>query len=127
MTFSIKQLLLPVTMLLVAFSGINTNAQQLGPYPPEVAAWDDATKQAQRDAGTKMLADVDAAIKSGQKNIVVPKADYRFDKLLTNRRPMHIMWRDLDGVTIDLQGSTLWFENVRTGIVLANNSNDQSC
>ena len=123
MTFSIKQLLLPVTMLLVAFSGINTNAQQLGPYPPEVAAWDDATKQAQRDAGTKMLADVDAAIKSGQKNIVVPKADYRFDKLLTNRRPMHIMWRDLDGVTIDLQGSTLWFENVRTGIVLANNKN----
>ncbi|MFG0249374.1 MAG: right-handed parallel beta-helix repeat-containing protein [Phycisphaeraceae bacterium JB051] len=110
----------PLMLVLLCSLCLNINA---APYPPEVSKWDDATKQAQRDAGTKLLADIDAAIKRGEKNIVMPKADYRFNKMLKNRRPMHIMWRDLDGVTIDLQGSSLWFENPRTGIVLANNKN----
>lgn len=122
MTNPFKQHMIPVMMLLVALTSITVNAQQkLGPYPPEIAAWDAATKQAQRDAGDKLLVHIDELLKKGEKNIVIPKGDYRFDKLLTDRRPMHVLWADMDGVTIDLSGSTFWFENPRAGIVLARN------
>ncbi|MAX24082.1 MAG: alpha-galactosidase [Phycisphaeraceae bacterium] len=110
----------PLILVLLGSLCLHTNA---APYPPEIAKWDDATKQAQRDSGTKLLADVQAAVKAGEKNIVIPKGDYRFDKLLKDRRPMHVLWSDMEGVTIDLQGSTFWFENPRAGIVLARNKN----
>jgi parallel beta-helix repeat protein len=115
-----KRFTLPFMLAILTSLCINTFA---APFPPEIAKWDDATKQAQRDAGTKLLADVQAAVKAGEKNIVIPKGDYRFDKLLKDRRPMHVLWADMDGVTIDLSGSTFWFENPRAGIVLARNKN----
>jgi parallel beta-helix repeat protein len=110
-------------IMMILGGSLNVTKAQFGPYPPQIAEWDAATKQAQRDAGDKLLADIDAAVKRGDKLITIPKADYRFDKLLKDRRPMHILWHDLDGVTIDLQGSTLWFEHPRAGIVLYNNNN----
>lgn len=122
MSYARLCVLCSLSLALLSFNSRNLSAQA-GPYPPEIAAWDAATKQAQRDAGDKLLADIDAAIKRGDKQITMPKGDYRFNKLLKNPRPMHIMWRDMDGVTIDLQGSTFWFENPRAGIVLANNKN----
>ncbi|MAX24083.1 MAG: alpha-galactosidase [Phycisphaeraceae bacterium] len=93
-----------------------------GPLPTEMAAWDETTKQAQRDAGRKMLAEIDAAVKRGEKQITVAKAHYRFDKTIGDRNPMHILWEDMVGVTLDFSGSTFWFENQATGIFLKHNS-----
>jgi hypothetical protein len=121
MYYAHRLLMLPVCLLILAMTCTQSKAQS-GPYPPTIEAWDAATKQAQRDAGDKLLKDVDAAIKRGDKRITVPKGDYRFDKLLKGPRPIYIVWRDMDGVTIDLQGSTLWFESPSTGIALANNN-----
>ncbi|MFG0249375.1 MAG: right-handed parallel beta-helix repeat-containing protein, partial [Phycisphaeraceae bacterium JB051] len=93
-----------------------------GPLPAEMAAWDEATKQAQREAGQKMLAEIDAAVKRGEKQITIAKAHYRFDKTTGDRKPMHILWEDMQGVTLDFSGSTFWFENQATGIFLKHNT-----
>ncbi len=93
-----------------------------GPLPPEMASWDNATKQAQRDAGQKLLAEIDAAVKRGKKQITIAKGHYRFDKTIGDRKPMHILWEDMQGVSLDFSNSTFWFENQATGIFLKRNS-----
>lgn len=116
MSFVHKLFQFTMSMLLVLATSQTLQAQS---YPSEIAAWSDATKQAQRDAAKKMMADLDTAIKRGDKVIKIPKAHYRFDKLIGGRRPMHIHWRELNSVTLDFQGSTFWYENPRAGIVMS--------
>tara|TARA_Y100001933_G_scaffold260132_1_gene311567 strand:+ start:31643 stop:33487 length:1845 start_codon:yes stop_codon:yes gene_type:complete len=90
--------------------------------PASMASWDDATKQAQRDAGTKLLADIEARISRGEKQITIPTGQYRFNKLIQGRNAKHILWENMQGVTLDFQGSTFWFENPKTGIFLSHNT-----
>jgi parallel beta-helix repeat protein len=111
-----------ITLLLVITGFISMAHAQNSPLPPEMTAWDANTKQAQRDAGTKMLAEIEAAVARGEKNIVIPKGHYRFKKLIEDRYSKHILWENMQGVTLDFQGSTFWFENPQTGIYLTHNS-----
>ncbi|EIP99192.1 hypothetical protein OpiT1DRAFT_03702 [Opitutaceae bacterium TAV1] len=95
-----------------------------GPLPPEMAAWDDAVKEQQREAGKKLLAQIAASVAAGEKDIRVPTAHYRFAEATGKNYPSHIFLpKAMDGVTLDFQGSTLWFETEASGIVLAGAKN----
>ncbi|MDR1281860.1 MAG: right-handed parallel beta-helix repeat-containing protein [Opitutaceae bacterium] len=90
-----------------------------GPFPADIAAWTDATKDQQRDAGRKLLAQIASDIGAGKKDIRIPQAHYRFAENTGGRYPAHIVLpRGMDAVTLDFQGSTLWFETEASGIVL---------
>jgi hypothetical protein len=98
-----------------------------GPLPPEMAAWDGAVKEQQREAGQKLLAQIAASVAAGEKDIRIPTAHYRFAEATGGpggKYPTHIFLpKAMDGVTLDFQGSTLWFETEASGIVLAGAKN----
>lgn len=94
-----------------------------GPLPPEMAAWTEADKQSQRESGDALLEMIDAAVQRGDSLVQIPVGDYRFNRVTADRRPTHILWRNLHDITIDFQGSTLWFETQHSGIVLAGGRN----
>ncbi|XHR31009.1 MAG: right-handed parallel beta-helix repeat-containing protein [Chthoniobacteraceae bacterium] len=96
------------------------SAEEPGPFPAEMVAWSDATKQAQREAGEKLLASLREAAKRGEREVRVPTGNYRFKNNTGGRYPAHIVFgRDFDGMTLDFQGSSLWFETEASGIALA--------
>jgi hypothetical protein len=117
MPYSLFYLLLLLASFLVIQSG---NAE---PFPPEIAAWSDAKKDAQLEAGKKLLVDIEAAVRRGDHYIRVAKGDYRFDTLSEHKYPSHITWTGLKDVTIDFQGSTFWFTEPKTGLKLVNCEN----
>ncbi|RRJ94303.1 right-handed parallel beta-helix repeat-containing protein [Opitutaceae bacterium TAV4] len=101
-----------------------TAAATTGPLPADIAAWTDAIKQQQRDAGKRLLAQIAADVADGKKDIRIPAAHYRFAETTGERYPTHILLpKNMDGVTLDFQGSTLWFETESSGIVLSNARN----
>ncbi|MDP0497640.1 MAG: right-handed parallel beta-helix repeat-containing protein [Verrucomicrobiota bacterium JB024] len=89
------------------------------PYPEPMASWSATDKQMQREAGAAMIEYVESEIANGITDISVPKGDYRFNTLITGLgNPTHVAFQNLDGITIDFQGSTLWLENARSAMVL---------
>ncbi|MDR1284092.1 MAG: right-handed parallel beta-helix repeat-containing protein [Opitutaceae bacterium] len=91
-----------------------------GPLPADMATWSDTTKEQQRDAGKKLLRQIADAVAAGKKDIRVPTAHYRFAETTGERYPTHILLpKAMEGVTLDFQGSTLWFETEASGIVLS--------
>jgi len=93
------------------------------PYPPEIAAWDEATKERQREAGKAIIQKIQDASDAGLHEIIIPTGDYRFAETDGARRPTFIHFRGMIDLTIDFQGSTLWFENEATGIVTSRTEN----
>jgi hypothetical protein len=94
-------------------------ASSSGPLPPEFASWTETEKSAQREAGQAMLHQIQAALEAGEKNIFIPKGHYRFAENSGGRYPTHIsLPKEQDGVTLDFQGSTLWFETSASGLVV---------
>lgn len=83
-------------------------------YPPEIRAWTEPIKQAQRDAGTKLMADLDAALKAGKKEFRIPTGHYRLTLggKPKSGRPRYFEWKDIADFTLDGQGSTLWFDAI---------------
>jgi hypothetical protein len=92
-----------------------------GPYPEAIAEWSDATKAAQRTAGTALLASIASQEASHPTVITVPPGDYRFN-VATGGQPAHINWTNYSNVTINFQGSTLWFETEASAIALADST-----
>ncbi len=88
-----------------------------------MARWTAADKQQQRDAADALLATIDAAVARGDATILIPTGHYRFTKTTTERLPTHIRWSNLRDITLDFQGSTLWFETHCSGIVLTGGRN----
>ncbi|MCZ7648330.1 MAG: right-handed parallel beta-helix repeat-containing protein [Planctomycetota bacterium] len=82
-------------------------------YPPEIAAWTPELKQAQREAGTKLVADLYEALKTGKKSFSIPKGDYRLT-LPPHKgggKPCYLNLQDLDGFTLKGNGATLWLDS----------------
>ena len=73
----------------------------------ETAAWDDATKAAQRDAARKLLADLKRAIGRKDARFVVPPGHYRFEAAA---RP-ELTISDVSNLEIAAAGATFWFES----------------
>lgn len=93
-----------------------------GPYPVEVAQWNDSVKQQQREAGTALMKKLNDAIAAGEKSFTIPGGNYRFDQLLnpTAWNASHLAIRNAQNMVIDAQGSTFWFEKQANGMVLEN-------
>lgn len=103
--------------LFIASSSDAQQASRLGAFPADMAAWTEADKAAQREAGVAMLKQVDDAVARGEKEIKIARGDYRFDKAIPGSWT-HILWRKLENVTIDFQGSNLWMEKQSSAVVL---------
>lgn len=90
--------------------GAASNLQ--APYPESISSWDDTIKNAQREDGRKLLSNLDIAIKNGDKKFVAEKGDYRFGetKPVPGGHMAHIVLEGISDLTIDFNGSTLWFE-----------------
>lgn len=82
-------------------------------YPPEIAAWTDETKKAQRAAGTQLVAALLDAAKSKKREFKIPKGHYRLT-LPPHRgggKPCYVNLEDLADFTIDGGGSTIWLDS----------------
>lgn len=88
-----------------------------GPYPPDIAAWTDADKELQVEAGRRLLGEITEAIARGDKSFTVPTGHYRFTET-EGARPYHIRFEDVSHFTLDGNGSTFWFEKQETAILL---------
>ena len=129
MQHPIKSLLISAALcvfsvLCVAVPAVGQSQEDLTAYPKNIAAWDDATKQQQRDSGEKLIQDLVAAAKSGQKSFIIPKGDYRFQKTTAyGSRRIFILLRDLKDIVIDGSGSTFWFEDADQAIYIGGSRN----
>ncbi|GEM_PF-3626203 len=83
-------------------------------FPPEIRAWTDEVKRAQRDAGARLMRDIENAIKEKKKEFVFPKGDYRLSLKGKARsgKSRYFEWGSVENFTLDGQGSTLWFDTV---------------
>lgn len=91
-----------------------------GPLPPEAESWDGAEIERQRAAGEKLIQLIDTAIENGDAHLSIPKDNYRFaeTRKVGWGGPSHLPLLNPEDITIDFQGSTLWFENGATGIAM---------
>jgi hypothetical protein len=75
--------------------------------PPAIAGsgpgFTDAEKEAQRKAATDLLSALESKIASGEKSIVIPPGDYRFDQR------KGVRFHRIEDVEIDATGATFWF------------------
>ena len=113
--------LLPLLVLALFAASKWSDAQTavLGPYPEDVMSWDATVREAQREAGKRLLEEIDAAVQRGDREILIAKGDYRFSEATgAPSLPAHIIMARYEDVTIDFQGSTLWFETQESGIRL---------
>lgn len=87
-------------------------------YGPEIARWTEEDRHSQRLAGQDMIRMIQNAIDAGQRRIVIPKGHYRFGRTPNPNSPRspHIFFRNVDNLTVDFNGSTLWFESTSTAI-----------
>jgi len=98
--------------------------QTSGPYPTEIAQWTADQKASQREAGKKLLASLQEAARRGEKEVRIPQGEYRFADNTGGKYPTHLRFdKELDGMTLDFQNSTLWFETSASGIVLSRTTN----
>jgi len=104
-----------VACLTLSIVGLSRPTEAEVPYPVDIANWSESTKSAQRSAGNAILAKIQDAADRGLKSLSIPKGDYRFNTAQGNRGA-HIVLKGAHGLTIDFQGSTLWFETESTGI-----------
>lgn len=83
-------------------------------YPPEICAWTDEVKHAQREAGRRLMRQIDTAVKQGKKELTFPRGDYRLTLRENARsgRSRYFDWQGLEDFTLDGQGSTLWFDTL---------------
>jgi hypothetical protein len=65
----------------------------------------------------KLVADIAATAERGDKQISIPKGDYRFD-IPNGPRKVQFLLRGLHDATLDFHGSTLWFETENIGLAL---------
>ena len=92
----------------------------LGPFPAEVNQWDETELQRQRVAGENLIRLIEAAIENGDAHLAIPTDNYRFaeTRKVGWGGPSHLPIMNPKNITIDFQGSTLWFENGATGIAM---------
>ena len=75
-------------------------------YPPEIRAWDQAAKDAQRDAATTLLKQFEQAVTDGAETFTIPPGDYRFGP----QGPQAFKVVGAHDLTIDATGVTFWFD-----------------
>ncbi|MDP0495724.1 MAG: right-handed parallel beta-helix repeat-containing protein [Verrucomicrobiota bacterium JB024] len=89
-----------------------------GPYPAEISAWSEVDKAGQREAGQQLLKDIQAHLAAGDTTIMVPTGDYRYVSSEGSKEKQFTLdLSQYEGVTVDFQGSTLWFETPDTGFL----------
>jgi len=75
-----------------------------GNPPPTVGpAWTEEQKDAQRLAARELRASIEAALAAGEKSIVFPPGNYRFD------REQGLLFRGLQDVWFKAEGACFWF------------------
>lgn len=80
-------------------------------YPPEIAAWSDAEKKRQAEAGRHLLLQLRKAIDEGENAFRIPPGDYRFPG------EHGLILEDVDDFSINGDGVTFWFTpQARIGI-----------
>lgn len=86
-------------------------ADERGPYPAQVAAWSEATRDAQRLAGVSLLEDLNAALEKGEKAFHVPPGVYRFDEFSGSARGKgwYVRLFEVNDFVLDGHGSTFYF------------------
>lgn len=92
-----------------------------GPFPPDASAWTEQIKQQQRDAGVALIRQVDAAVKAGQAaTLKIKPGHYRFDAVSNPGawNAAHLVIQNARDLVIDAQGSTFWFEEQASGLVI---------
>ncbi len=110
-----------IVYALVGYLGMSS-PPPANPFPSDVMSWNASTKAAQRSAADTLLGLIRSAEQSGSKVVVIPKKDYRFEAPAT-KSSAHLVLQKLKDLTIDFQGSTLWFESEASGILLSNCTN----
>lgn len=109
-----------IVSMLVLICSFHVHA---GPFPASIAAWDTATKAAQRSAGDAVLQQIATAVANGESSITITQGDYRFDDVIGSSYTCHIQFTLIENFTIDFSGSTLWFDDARTAILFNKNTN----
>jgi len=111
-----------IPCLAIISTGFRPVVEAAMPYPSSIMSWTEATKDAQRAAGSALLVKIQNAADHGDKLLTIPKGDYRFDTADGNRGA-HIVLKGMKNLTIDFQGSNLWFETEASGIQMNSCSN----
>jgi len=75
-------------------------------YPPDVAAWTEQTKDAQREAARRLVARLKEAVDKGESALKVKPGHYRFGR----RGPKNFELRGFTDLELDAAGATFWFE-----------------
>ena len=74
------------------------------PYPPEIAAWDNAEIRRQEENAVRLLQEIRAAVAAGVKEYKMPRDHYRF----SHDRAPSLLLKGIRDFTLDGNGSTIW-------------------
>ena len=88
------------------------------PFPEGMANWSEQEKNAQRKAGSELLVRLNKAIANKDKVFVIPRGNYRFDKVTDDPRPTHVKISDARDMTIEGNGSNFFFETFYNGLLV---------
>ena len=88
-------------------------------YPPWAEQWTERDRQAQRKRGEQLLQRIRQAVEDGESMLRLQKAHYRFAEGTTDNSFINL--EDVEDLTIDFQGSDLWFEQ-QVGLMRIMNS-----
>lgn len=69
-------------------------------------------------AGRAILKQIEEAARQGVEEVLIEPGHYRFNEPSGDARPRHIFFSDYKNLRIDFQGSTLWFEDESSGLVI---------
>ncbi|MCZ7648390.1 MAG: right-handed parallel beta-helix repeat-containing protein [Planctomycetota bacterium] len=87
--------------------------KRCGAYPPEILAWSAEEKQAQLEAGSKLVAEIEAAREAGAKEFKIPPGHYRLSHPDQDTRGRAFFsWNAVQDFTLDGQGATLWMTSL---------------
>ena len=75
-----------------------------GPFPPEIAAWDNAEIRRQEENAVRLLQEIRAAVAAGVKEYKMPRDHYRF----SHDRAPSLLLKGIRDFTLDGNGSTIW-------------------
>lgn len=110
--------------VLFATSSLASGCAMAAPYPADIAAWTETTKQQQRTAGAQLITNIVAAQRSGQASYTIPAGNYRFGTTTTQgSRQVFIKLTDMDNFVIDGNQATFWFEDDRLGMYIGSSTN----
>lgn len=97
-----------------AMSGIKGLDKKMNlAYPAEIAGWSEDEKEKQRVMAAEMQKEIDAAIKNGNKSLVLKKGNYRFANSFAERLKIY----NARNISLDFSGSTIWIENNGMGFL----------